>query len=223
MLAVPFDTGAKLRDAAAERLGVSLHGPPQHWGWSADDAFGIEGKRREMAVVFLIDRTFEQFLQKVVDAVLKVYDKYLLSDDLVGYFGLGEGWLFSTQLKGEGDTSEQLREQIVHSVKKAGEPHVYSSIAKCIAHLSSEVDAHYSKWLVVLTDTVDFECANAKGVFDKQAPSRAEAAVASVTEAMQAMCGLNFVIIDAHGIANFNAKHPMWPTWHRMSARLTDE
>ena len=47
----------------------------------------IEAKRREMAVIFLIDRTFEAFLQKVVDAVVSVYDKYLEPDDLVGYYG----------------------------------------------------------------------------------------------------------------------------------------
>ena len=36
----------------------------------AGDPFGIEPKRQQMAVVFLIDRTFEAFLQKVVDAVV---------------------------------------------------------------------------------------------------------------------------------------------------------
>ena len=34
-------------------------------------------------MIFLIDRTFEAFLQKVVDAVVTVYDKYLEPDDLV--------------------------------------------------------------------------------------------------------------------------------------------
>jgi hypothetical protein len=40
---------------------------------------------------------------------------------------------------------------------------------------------------------------------------------------MQEMRGLHLVIIDAHGIANFNAKHTMWPTWSKMSQRLTDD
>ena len=40
---------------------------------------------------------------------------------------------------------------------------------------------------------------------------------------MKAVHGLNLVIIDASGIANFDAKHKLWPTWHRMSTRLTDE
>jgi hypothetical protein len=35
--------------------------------------------------------------------------------------------------------------------------------------------------------------------------------------------GLSFVIIDASGIANFNTKHTMWPTWRKMSQKLTDE
>ena len=84
MLRVPYATGNKIREAASSRLGVELHGPPAHWGWGAGDAFGIEPKRQPMAVIFLIDRTFEAFLQKVVDAVVTVYDKYLEPDDLVG-------------------------------------------------------------------------------------------------------------------------------------------
>ena len=31
------------------------------------------------------------------------------------------------------------------------------------------------------------------------------------------------VLLDASGIANFNAKHTLWPTWRRLSQRLTDE
>ena len=182
-----------------------VRGPPAHWGWTPEQPFGIEGKRRSMAAIFLIDRTFEQFLQKVVDAVLKVFDRYLLADDLVGYYvrvlasssamlahlpcatprlapppsapdyvprctppprsalrtvrltssqGLGDRWLFDVQPKGEGEHAAALREQIVNSVTKSGEPHVYSSMSKCVSHLANHVDDTYSKWLVVLTDTV---------------------------------------------------------------------
>ena len=46
-----------------------------------------------------------------------------------------------------------------------------------------------------------------------------------VTDKMKAMDGLNLVIIDASGIpgANFDPKHWLWPTWHKLSKRLTDE
>ena len=47
--------------------------------------------------------------------------------------------------------------------------------------------------------------------------------MAGVLEQTRSMSGFNLVIIDAHGIANFNAKHSMWPTWHKMSTKLTDE
>ena len=87
-----------------------------------------------------------------------MYDKYLEPDDLVGYYGLGDGWIFPMQSKGPND--ESLREQIVGSVEKAGEPYVYSSVSKCVSTLSEQVSDRYSKWLVVLTDTVDFECVN---------------------------------------------------------------
>jgi len=223
MLSVPYESGIRLKAAAADRLQLTLDGPPVHWGWSNEDEFKIEGKRKKMAVIFLIDRTYEQFLQQVVDSVLKVYDTYVLPDDLVGYYGLGEDWIFQVQPKGEGEVDARLRQQIVDSVKKAGDPHVYSSVQTCIHSLTQDVDDSYSRWLVVLTDTADFQCFDDKGRVDKQAPARAETAVEGVLASMQALTGLNFVIIDASGIANFNAKHSMWPTWRRMSHRLTDE
>ena len=48
-------------------------------------------------------------------------------------------------------------------------------------------------------------------------------AVRRVTAKMREMTGLNLVLIDASGIANFDAKHTLWPTWRRLSQRLTDE
>merc|ERR1712100_940130 len=62
-----------------------------------------------------------------------------------------------------------------------------------------------------------------KGIFDKGSAARCETAVKRVVDSMRAMTGLNLVIIDASGIANFDAKHMLWPTWHRMSQKLTDE
>merc|ERR1712216_1018810 len=112
---------------------------------------------------------------------------------------------------------------IVDSVTKSGEPQVYSSIAKCVDSLQLEAADDHSKWLVVLTDTVDFECVDANDKFDKQSPQRAEAKADALIEKMRAISGLNLVIIDASGIANFNAKHTMWPTWHRLSHKLTDQ
>ncbi|KAL1522513.1 hypothetical protein AB1Y20_017500 [Prymnesium parvum] len=221
MLSVPYASGAKIKDAAQSRLGINLQGPPARWGWKDDQLFEIEPKRAPMACIFLIDRTFEGFLQNVVDAVVNVYDKYLEPDDLVGYYGLGEKWIFNVQEKGK--NSDKLREQIVNSVEKAGDPHVYSSITKCVDCLATEVDDRYSKWLVVLTDTADFECANEKGVFDKGSKERAEKAVDDVIAKMKTLTGLNLVIIDACGIANFDAKHMLWPTWHALSQKLTDE
>ena len=69
---------------------------------------------------------------------MSVYDKYLEPEDLVGYYGLGDGWIFRAQPKGANDA--KLREQIVSSVEKAGDPHVYSSIETCIGCLARQVD-----------------------------------------------------------------------------------
>ena len=220
LLRVPFGTGEKLKDAASARLGITLEGPPAQWGWRDSDAFGIEPKRKEMAVIFLIDRTYEKFLQKVVDAVLKVYDTHLEEDDLVGYYGLGDGWIFEMERKGERPAA--LREQIATSVEKRGDPHVYSSIEKCVGWLS-EVDERYAKWLVVLTDTADFECTNEKNAFDAGSAERAKGAAQRLIGSMREQSGLNLVLIDAHELGNFNAKHSMWPTWHALSKQLTDE
>ena len=53
--------------------------------------------------------------------MLKLYDKYLEPDDLVGYYGLGDGWIFDVQPKGDDDTTAAaLRQQIVDSVEKRG-------------------------------------------------------------------------------------------------------
>ena len=76
--------------------------------------------------------------QDLVDAVLRVYDKYLEEDDLVGYYGLGDkcsengdGWIFEMTRKG--DKSDELRGKVAGSVEKRGDPHVYSSIEKCVS------------------------------------------------------------------------------------------
>jgi len=224
LLRLPFASGEKVVEAAASRLGIELNGPPAEWGWQPKDAFGIEPKRKDMAVTFLIDRTYETFLQTVVDAVLRVFDKHLEPDDLVGYYGLGDGWIFEMERKGEPERAAHLRAQIASSVEKRGEPHVYSSIQRCVSHLAEMPDGErYSKWLVVLTDTADFQCTNAKGHFDKDSPQRAEEATKQLMSTMQATSELNLVLIDASEIGNFNQKHHMWPTWRALSRRLTDE
>jgi len=93
---------------------------------------------------------------------------------------------------------------------------------KCVDYLA-DVSDDYSKWLVVLTDTADFQCANEKGAFDKAAPARATAAAEALLGKLQAMHGMNLVLIDASEIGNFNRKHTMWPTWRALSKRLTNE
>ena len=74
-----------------------------------------------------------------------------------------------------------------------------------------------------VTDTADFQCANEKGAFDKGAPARATEAAEALIHKLQAMHGMNLVVIDASEIGNFNRKHTMWPTWRKLSQRLTSE
>ena len=85
-----------------------LEGPPSHWQWPASKPFELAAPPPpKMAVVFLIDRTYEKFLRTVVDAVLRVYDNHLMAGDLVGFYGLGDGWIFEMGRKGEPDDGER--------------------------------------------------------------------------------------------------------------------
>ena len=107
-------------------------------------------------MIFLIDRTYEQFLQKVVDAVLKVYDTYLLPDDLVGYYGLGQDWIFPVQPKGEGSEEAVARWRAAHTgtwAIAALEPRVgvvSTRNSSASAHVSPpviKVVEHTKKWV----------------------------------------------------------------------------
>ena len=121
------------------------------------------------------------------------------------------------QPKGEGEAAERLRAQIVGSVTKSGEPHVYSSISKCVAHLASNVDDKYSKWLVVLSDTVD--TSNPKpDVLSQMADS-------TVTK-MKQVTDLNLAFIDTSGFLDENGNkyqpnNKCWPTWTANVRKLT--
>ena len=43
----------------------------------------------------------------------------------MGYYGLGDGWIFDVQPKGDRDTTAAaLRQQIVDSVQKRGAPYI---------------------------------------------------------------------------------------------------
>ena len=90
-------------------------------------AIGMEvhrrkAKRGDMAVIFLIDRTYETFLKKVVNAVLRVYDQYLEADDLVGYYGLGDGWIFEMERKGARDAELRAPFRSISKIQPSPSP-----------------------------------------------------------------------------------------------------
>ena len=99
-----------MREALSNRSACPFHFMDARLISGEEEAlFGIEPKRPAMAVIFIIDRTFQGFLQNVVDAVLNLYDRYLEPDDLVGYYGLGDGWIFETVPKGDAEAGAALR------------------------------------------------------------------------------------------------------------------
>lgn len=163
-----------------------------------------------MAVTFLVDRTWEAFLKTVVEAVERVYVDHLEEEDLVGYWGLGTGWIFEMTRKG--DKYDELLDMIQNSAEKSGLSHLYDNIGKVLAALS-KVDDTYSKWLIVLTDLVDLNNQNesdARRVVTKQ-----------LIPQLKKIKSFNLVIIDASRIGRWKPEHPMWPHWEEHSKELT--
>jgi len=211
LLSSTFRTGEHIRTKAADVLGLQLGGPPAQWGFLPTTKFGLQDGRQPMAVTFLVDRTYESFLQTVVNAVQSVYEEHLEEEDKVGYWGLGTGWIFEMTRKEEKDA--ELLAQIKGSAVKQGKPLLYQDTEKVLDALGKE-DASYSKWLIVLSDLVDLvnktEADSTGVVKNKLIPQ------------IQRLSGFNLVIIDASRIGRWKPEHPMWPTWEKNSKDLTD-
>jgi len=158
-----------------------------------------------------------------VNAAVDIYDQHLEESDLVGYYGLGEGWLFEVQRKGANEAG--LRQTIAGSVvtESQGKPFVYSTVAMCLTKMQQAEYAAYSKWLIVLTDTVDLELQppSDRSNFDTMYQQRCRNAVSKVTSTMKTVKDFSLVIVDTHEISQWAPEHVHWPTWQDMAKRLT--
>jgi len=211
LLSATFRTGEHIRAKAAEVLSLELRGPPAQWGFEPTTKFGLQDGRQPMAITFLVDRTYDSFLQTVVNAVQSVYEEHLDEEDKVGYWGLGTGWIFEMTRKEEKDA--ELLAQIKGSAVRQGKSLLYSDTEKVLGALA-KVDSTYSKWLIILSDLVDLENkteADATGAVGKK-----------LIPQIQKLSGFNLVVIDASRIGRWKPEHPMWPTWEKNSKDLTD-
>jgi len=117
-----------------------------------------------MAVIFLLDRSYDQFRKTAVAAVEKVFTKYLPEGCIVSYRGVGE-----TKPTGEVkpifDMTEKKPSNIPSLLKLIKDsdvrvnvtPTLYSSMEDAIKELKKPMYTERSKWLIVLTDLVDME------------------------------------------------------------------
>ena len=75
-------------------------------------------------------------------------------------FGLGQDFLIKPTRKGTGTEADELLHRIRFSNKPGGQCLLYQSMSmalKGMAAMNQFQDPGYSKWLIVLTDTVDLQ------------------------------------------------------------------
>ncbi|KAL3921576.1 MAG: hypothetical protein SGPRY_004857 [Prymnesium sp.] len=211
LLSAGFSTGEDIRSKASESLQLQLDGPPMRWGLTPASKFVLQSDRQRVAVTFLVDRKYDSSVGTVVSAVQGVYEEQLEADDLVGYWGLGTGWIFEMARKDQ--KGEEMLSLIKGSAVQQGESLLYSDLEKVLAALAS-VDAAYSKWLVVVSDLVDEE--------NKTEAESVRVVQKQLIPQIKSIPALNLVLIDASRIGLWKSELPMWPTWERNAKELTD-
>jgi len=136
---------SELKDNLLQAGNVDVQGLEDKFPSSA-----VFGGADPMAAIFLVDRTWQPILDSTIDAVSMVFSDYINYHDRFGMYGLGDGWIVPLALK----TSINIDD--IESAKVCvGACILYKSMLDCLKVLSA-VKGH-SKWLVVLSDTVDLE------------------------------------------------------------------
>ena len=109
------------------------------------------------------------------------------------------------------NNEEVLQQAIRDADQMAGNPDLYRSIQSSIKVLQNK--HNYSKWLVVLSDTVDMRVKN-----EEEASKTAKELIAQ----MQKVENFNLALIDT---SNFGDKYapgsPMWAVWTKIAEMLT--
>ena len=195
---------SKLNAIVLQDLNISLEGSED-----LDLSMAVFGNRtaapKDKSVIFLLDRTWPPILKVGVDSVAKVFDEYMSDVDTFGLYGLGDGWLVNMAPKGQ-----VTRHQIMMTESVSGACILYSSMLECLETFSQREaqDANKSKWLVVLTDTVDLD----PGGHDTRS---------KVLSELRRIKMLNIAIIDSSPISGYEPHHANWPAWKRYVSEFT--
>jgi len=103
-----------------------------------------------MAAIFLVDRTWQPILDTCINSVSMVFSDYIQLGDRFGMYSLGDGWIIPLARK------STIHSNDIQSAKVCvGTCVLYKSMIDCLKVLSAVKGS--SRWLVVLTDTVDLE------------------------------------------------------------------
>merc|ERR1740121_2375082 len=105
------------------------------------------------AVIFVVDRTEESILDPCIDSVKFIVESHLNDKDIIGVYGLGEGWIVAPTKKV--GINHQVSTLLGSAKKVSGRCVLYRSMLHAVKALSAL--SEYHRWLVVLTDTVDLE------------------------------------------------------------------
>ena len=150
-----------------------------------------------------------------------VFSQYLNDEDHIMYYGLGQPEPLIEDTVKEGN-----EESVVRKIEQSGQegtkgaPKVYSSINIAASALRKS-DSEFSKWLIFLSDTVDFSAGQAfeasqkgfAGFTLEKGKTELERLAKETDGELACVPGLNFVAIDASDVGQWNQQCKMWPTW----------
>ena len=174
-----------------------------------------------MAAIFLVDRTWLPILKTCISSVSMVFSDYIQDKDQFGMYGLGDGWVIPLTKKTQIDSKDIKSAEVC-----VGTCVLYKSMLDCLKVLSAVKGT--SRWLVVLSDTVDLE-----ERFDVAAPSAGDTVV--VVDSSSAQCQEGKLVnaesddwqidLGEAGTSNIVSAPKEWvqPMWEKESGGQDDQ
>jgi len=156
-----------------------------------------------MCVIFLLDFT-QPCKVAAIDALIKVFEEQLDTGTLVGFQGVGTpeplirlGEKTADSEAGMLDTMRNSKHQ-----KMVTDTALYKAMSKCVNELGEGRLSEYSKWLIVLSDTVNY--------------TKLGNDVSPLVSEMRRVDDLNLAFIDTANMPpKWKPENPGWPEWSR--------
>ena len=179
------------------------------WGYPGEVDFGITPPAKTMAVTFLLDFT-QPCKIAAVDALQKVFDEQLDEGTIVGYLGVGaEMPIIDVAEKNEA-SEEAMLAQIKGSktAKLKTDTMLYHAMDQAVVQLGAARFLSYSKWLIVLSDTVNID------------QTRGNDPAALISNMIH-LNDLNLAFIDTSDMPDkWKPENPHWPTWKANTQKI---